>query len=70
MSAKFLPQSVSSESRYSSLFEEMQREDFLALAAAMRRFNLFESQLAMADALGHPGESRPLPELEEVRRIA
>ena len=34
--------SVANAVRPSAMFEEMQREDFLALAAALRRFNVYQ----------------------------
>ena len=40
-----------------SVMNEMQREDFLALAAALRQFNAYEPQVCMAIANAQsPGE--------------
>jgi hypothetical protein len=37
---------------------EMQREDFLALAAALRQFNAYEPQVCMAIANAQTGAER------------
>lgn len=42
--------SVANGVRPGVMFEEMQREDFLALAAALRRFNLYQPLVPEQDA--------------------
>lgn len=47
---KAVQNSVSNAVRPGVMFEEMQREDFLALAAALRRFNVYQPLAPEQDA--------------------
>ncbi|MFJ4143189.1 hypothetical protein [Pseudomonas sp. NPDC089734] len=56
MSLNALHGSMSGQFFNASLANEMQREDFLALAAALRQFHFDEPQGAMINAETHCGD--------------
>ncbi|MCF9020755.1 hypothetical protein V2I59_23015 [Pseudomonas viridiflava] len=55
MSLKSAHSPVAHQLRTSTSVNEMQREDFLALAAALRQFNAYEAQLSMVVAAAQAG---------------
>lgn len=56
MSFERVTNSQSDHSARIAGMNEMQREDFLALAAALRQFNAYEPQVCMAIANAQSGE--------------
>ncbi|SHM47432.1 hypothetical protein SAMN05216593_10187 [Pseudomonas asturiensis] len=55
MSLKSAQSPVAHQLRSSATVNEMQREDFLALAAALRQFNAYEAQVCMVVAAAQAG---------------
>ena len=55
MSLKSAHSPVAHQLRTSTSVNEMQREDFLALAAALRQFNAYEAQVSMVVAAVQAG---------------
>lgn len=55
MSLKSAHSPVAHQLRTGTSVNEMQREDFLALAAALRQFNAYEAQLSMVVAAAQAG---------------
>lgn len=55
MSLKSAHSPVAHQLRTSTSVNEMQREDFLALAAALRQFNAYEAQVSMVVAAAQAG---------------
>ncbi|MBP0942589.1 hypothetical protein V2K16_20725 [Pseudomonas alliivorans] len=54
MSLKSAHSPVAHQLRTGASVNEMQREDFLALAAALRQFNTYEAQVSMVVAAAQP----------------
>ncbi|MEE4663876.1 hypothetical protein V2K64_24245 [Pseudomonas alliivorans] len=54
MSLKSAHSPVVHQLRTGASVNEMQREDFLALAAALRQFNAYEAQVSMVVAAAQP----------------
>ncbi|MEE4309727.1 hypothetical protein V2J60_23230 [Pseudomonas alliivorans] len=54
MSLKSAHSPVAHQLRTGASVNEMQREDFLALAAALRQFNAYEAQVSMVVAAAQP----------------
>ncbi|MEE3916081.1 hypothetical protein [Pseudomonas viridiflava] len=59
MSLKSAHSPVAHQLRTSTSVNEMQREDFLALAAALRQFNAYEAQVSMVVAAAQAGGDYP-----------
>jgi len=55
MSVKSSQKPVAHQLHASTSLNEMQREDFLALAAALRQFNAYEAQVSLVVAAAQAG---------------